>query len=58
MKACESINFEIEKGLKKPQEYLPTGEIKYIFSDLFKIRKSIIDNKTGEKVIGNSSLYS
>ena len=50
MKAYESINLEIEKGLKKPQEYLPTGEIKYIFSDLFKIRKSIIDNKTGEKV--------
>ena len=50
MKAYESINLEIEKGLKKPQEYLPTREIKYIFSDLFKIRKSIIDNKTGEKV--------
>ena len=55
MKACESINFEIEKGLKKPQEYLPTGEIKYIFSDLFKIRKSIIDNKTGEKVYLNAN---
>ena len=55
MKACESINFEIEKGLKKPQEYLPTGEIKYIFSDLFKIRKSIIDNKTGEKVYLNTN---
>jgi hypothetical protein len=55
MKAYESINFEIEKGLKKPQEYLPTGEIKYIFSDLFKIRKSIIDNKTGEKVYLNAN---
>ena len=55
MKAYESINLEIEKGLKKPQEYLPTGEIKYIFSDLFKIRKSIIDNKTGEKVYLNTN---
>ena len=55
MKAYESINLEIEKGLKKPQEYLPTGEIKYIFSDLFKIRKSIIDNKTGEKVYLNAN---
>ena len=55
MKAYESINLEIEKGLKKPQEYLPTREIKYIFSDLFKIRKSIIDNKTGEKVYLNAN---
>ena len=49
MKAYESINLEIEKGLKKPEDYLPTNEIKSIFDNLFKKRKSYIDNKTGRE---------
>ena len=49
MKAYESINLEIEKGLKKPEDYLPTDGIKSIFDNLFKKRKSFIDNKTGRE---------
>ena len=49
MKAYESINLEIEKGLKKPEDYLPTNGIKSIFDNLFKKRKSFIDNKTGRE---------
>ena len=49
MKAYESINLEIEKGLKKPEDYLPTNGIKSIFENLFKKRKSFIDNKTGRE---------
>ena len=49
MKAYESINLEIEKGLKKPEDYLKTNEIKSIFDNLFKKRKSYIDNKTGRE---------
>ena len=36
MKAYESINLEIEKGLKKPEDYLKTNGIKSIFAKLFK----------------------
>ena len=50
MKAYESINLEIEKGLKKPEDYLKTNEIKSIFDNLFKKRKSFIDNKTGREM--------
>ena len=49
MKAYESINLEIEKGLKNPEDYLPTNGIKSIFDNLFKKRKSFIDNKTGRE---------
>ena len=49
MKAYESINLEIEKGLKKPEDYLKTKGIKSIFDNLFKKRKSYIDNKTGRE---------
>ena len=49
MKVYESINLEIEKGLKKPEDYLPTDGIKSIFENLFKKRKSYIDNKTGRE---------
>ena len=49
MKAYESINLEIEKGLKKPEDYLKTKGIKSIFENLFKKRKSYIDNKTGRE---------
>ena len=49
MKAYESINLEIEKGLKKPEDYLSTDGIKSIFDNLFKKRKSFIDNKTGRE---------
>ena len=49
MKAYESINLEIEKGLKKPEDYLSTKGIKSIFDNLFKKRKSFIDNKTGRE---------
>ena len=50
MKAYESINLEIEKGLKKPEDYLSTDGIKSIFDNLFKKRKSFIDNKTGREM--------
>ena len=50
MKAYESINLEIEKGLKKPEDYLKTKGIKSIFDNLFKKRKSFIDNKTGREM--------
>ena len=50
MKAYESINLEIEKGLKKPEDYLATNGIKSIFENLFKKRKSFIDNKTGREM--------
>ena len=49
MKVYESINLEIEKGLKKPEDYLKTNGIKSIFDNLFKKRKSFIDNKTGRE---------
>ena len=55
MKAYESINLEIEKGLKKPEDYLSTNEIKSIFDNLFKKRKSYIDNKTGREIFLNKN---
>ena len=55
MKAYESINLEIEKGLKKPEDYLSTNEIKSIFDNLFKKRKSFIDNKTGREIQLNAN---
>lgn len=50
MKTCESINFEVEKNLKKPQDYLETHGIKSIFADLFKKMKVKISEKTGAKI--------
>ena len=55
MRAYESINLEIEKDLKKPEDYLPTYEIKSIFSELYKKRKSYIDNKTGREIFLNAN---
>ena len=51
----ESITFEVEKGLKNPQEYYDLSGIKNIFSSLFKKRKSIINPKNGEKQYLNAN---
>ena len=54
MKAYESINLEIETGLKKPENYLPVRGVKSIFAELFKKRKSYVD-KTGREVFLNAN---
>ena len=49
----ESITFEVEQGLKKPEEYYDVSGLKDIFHQLFKKRKQIIDPKNGRKVYLN-----
>ena len=44
MQTFESINFEVEKDLKKPEYPLEKKNIKSIFADLFKKRKILISN--------------
>ena len=51
----ESITFEVEKGLKSPQEYYEFSGIKEIFSSLFEKRKIIINPKNGEKLYLNEN---
>ena len=55
MKDYESITFKVEKGLKKPSEYLETTGMKTILSNLFKRRKKMIDNKTGREIQLNAN---
>ena len=55
MKDYESITFKVEKGLKKPSEYLQTTGMKTILSNLFKRRKKMIDNKTGREIQLNAN---
>ena len=50
MQTYESINFDVEKDLKKPENPLRKKYIKSIFADLFKKRKIIISEKTGAKI--------
>lgn len=50
MQTYESINFYVEKDLKKPENPLIKKYIKSIFADLFKKRKIIISEKTGAKM--------
>ena len=50
MQTYESINFEVEKDLKKPEYPLEKRYIKSIFADLFKKIKFIISEKTGAKI--------
>ena len=50
MQTYESINFDVEKDLKKPENPLRKKYIKSIFADLFKKRKIIISEKTGAKM--------
>ena len=50
MQTYESINFYVEKDLKKPENPLRKKYIKSIFADLFKKRKIIISEKTGAKI--------
>ena len=50
MKNYDSITFTVEQGLKKPTDYLETREIKQIFPSLFKIRKKLIDPRTGQEI--------
>ena len=55
MKDYESITFKVEKGLKKPSEYLQTTGMKTILANLFKRRKKMIDNKTGREIQLNAN---
>ena len=55
MKDYESITFKVEKGLKKPSEYLETTGMKNILANLFKRRKKMIDNKTGREIQLNTN---
>ena len=55
MKGYESITFKVEKGLKKPSEYLKTTGMKNILANLFKRRKKMIDNKTGREIQLNAN---
>ena len=57
IKDYESITFKVEKGLKKPEDYLKTNGIKSIFAKLFKKRKSFIDNKTGREIFLNIKIF-
>ena len=45
----ESITFEVEKGLKKPQESYDLYGVKQIFQSLFKKRKEVTDPRKAEK---------
>ena len=47
-KSYESITFQVEKGLKPPEELYPLSDVKEIFSSLFERRKFII-HKNGRK---------
>ena len=47
-KSYETITFEVEKGLKPPEEHYGITGIKNIFSSLFKRRKSKVNTSTGE----------
>ena len=55
MNDYESITFKVEKGLKKPSEYLQTTGMKTILANLFKRRKKMIDNKTGGEIQLNAN---
>ena len=55
MKDYESITFKVEKGLKKPSEYLKKTGMKNILANLFKRRKKMIDNKTGREIQLNAN---
>ena len=46
----ESITFEVEKGLKKPEVYYDLSGVKNIFHQLFQKRKQIIDPENGGTV--------
>ena len=55
MKTYESINFDVEKVLKKPEYPLNKSHICSVFGDLFKKRKFIISEKTGNKIYINQN---
>ena len=46
----ESITFEVEKDLKKPEVHYETKGIKNIFNELFERQKSFINPRNGEVV--------
>ena len=46
----ESITFEVEKDLKKPEAHYETKGIKNIFNELFERQKSFINPRNGEVV--------
>ena len=50
MQAYESITFEVERNLKKPNCYLDKTPIKLILNDLFQKRKTRINPRTGEEI--------
>ena len=39
MKTYESITFEVEKDLEKPNKYLPTNDVNVIFKNIFTVNK-------------------
>ena len=49
----ESITFEVEKGLKKPEKSYNLSGIKNIFSSMFKKRKTAIDPRNGKVIYLN-----
>lgn len=51
----ESITFEVEKGLQKPNEYYNVSGVKHIFSKLFKKRKQIINPRNGMPIYLNEN---
>ena len=51
----ESITFEVEQGLKKPEEYYDVSGVKDIFHQLFQKRKQIIDQKNGNIIYLNQN---
>ena len=51
----ESITFDVEKGLKSPEEYYSLSGIKDIFSSIFKRRKTTKDPRNGNKIYLNEN---
>ena len=49
METIESISFEVENDLEKPNSYLKTTEVKPILEDLFKTRK-YMTNEQGKQI--------
>ena len=39
MKTYESITFEVEKDLEKPNKYLPTNDANEIFKNIITVKK-------------------
>ena len=51
----ESITFEVEKDLKKPEYHYDTKGIKNIFNELFERQKTFINPRNGEVIYLNEN---